>query len=76
LEGVENLIVDFHNKGMQLILASSASKVTIERVFGRFKLHHYFTDIVSGEDFPKSKPDPAILYTLLLYPSLLKQIVL
>jgi beta-phosphoglucomutase-like phosphatase (HAD superfamily) len=32
LEGVENLIVDFHNKGMQLILASSASKVTIERV--------------------------------------------
>jgi phosphoglycolate phosphatase-like HAD superfamily hydrolase len=32
LEGVENLIVDFHNKGMQMILASSASKVTIERV--------------------------------------------
>jgi HAD superfamily hydrolase (TIGR01549 family) len=59
---VENLIVDF--QGMQLILASSASKVTIERVLG-FKLHHYFTDIVSGEDFPKSKPDPAILYTLL-----------
>lgn len=60
LEGVEQLIKDFHKKGMQLILASSASKVTIERVFGRFKLHHYFTHIVSGEDFPKSKPDPAI----------------
>lgn len=60
LEGVEKLIIDFHEKGMQLILASSASKVTIERVFGRFKLHTYFTHIVSGEDFPKSKPDPAI----------------
>lgn len=60
LEGVEKLIIDFHDKGMQLILASSASKVTIERVFGRFKLHNYFTHIVSGEDFPKSKPDPAI----------------
>jgi HAD superfamily hydrolase (TIGR01509 family) len=60
LEGVERLIIDFHNKGMQLILASSASKVTIERVFARFKLHRYFTHIVSGEDFPKSKPDPAI----------------
>ena len=60
LEGVENLIKEFHQKGMQLILASSASKVTIERVFGRFKLHQYFTHIVSGEDFPKSKPDPAI----------------
>jgi HAD superfamily hydrolase (TIGR01509 family) len=60
LDGVEKLIIDFHEKGMQLILASSASKVTIERVFGRFRLHNYFTHIVSGEDFPKSKPDPAI----------------
>jgi len=60
LDGVENLIKEFHQKGMQLILASSASKVTIERVFARFKLHQYFTHIVSGEDFPKSKPDPAI----------------
>jgi HAD superfamily hydrolase (TIGR01509 family) len=60
LDGVEKLIKEFHEKGMQLILASSASKVTIERVFGRFKLHDYFTHIVSGEDFPKSKPDPAI----------------
>ena len=60
LAGVEILIKDFHKKGMQLILASSASKVTIERVFNRFKLHDYFTHIVSGEDFPKSKPHPAI----------------
>ncbi|SHM65912.1 HAD family hydrolase [Flavobacterium xanthum] len=60
LEGVENLIKDLHQNGMQLILASSASKVTIERVFSRFKLHDYFTHLVSGEDFPKSKPHPAI----------------
>lgn len=60
LSGVEILIKDFHQKGMQLILASSASKVTIERVFNRFRLHDYFTHIVSGEDFPKSKPHPAI----------------
>lgn len=60
LEGVENLIKELHQKGIQLILASSASKVTIERVFSRFKLHQYFTHVVSGEDFPKSKPHPAI----------------
>ena len=60
LEGVEQLIIDLHKNGMQLILASSASKVTIERVFSRFKLYDYFTHLVSGEDFPKSKPDPAI----------------
>jgi HAD superfamily hydrolase (TIGR01509 family) len=60
LEGVEKLIKELHQNGMQLILASSASKVTIERVFSRFKLHEYFTHVVSGEDFPKSKPHPAI----------------
>lgn len=60
IEGVRKLIVDLHGNGIQLILASSASKGTIERVFNRFELHPYFTHTVSGEDFPKSKPHPAI----------------
>ena len=60
IEGVEDLIKDLHANGIQLIVASSASKVTIDRVFKRFHLHQYFTHIVSGEDFPKSKPHPAI----------------
>ena len=60
LDGVEKLIKDLHTNGMELIVASSASKVTIDRVFKRFHLHQYFTHIVSGEDFPNSKPHPAI----------------
>ena len=60
LEGVEKLIKDLHANGMQLIVASSAAKVTIDRVFRRFNLHQYFSHIVSGEDFPNSKPHPAI----------------
>ena len=60
LDGVEKLIKELHANGIQLIVASSASKVTIERVFKRFNLHQYFTHIVSGEDFPNSKPHPAI----------------
>jgi len=60
IDGVEDLIKDLHANGIQLIVASSASKVTIHRVFTRFNLHQYFTHIVSGEDFPKSKPHPAI----------------
>lgn len=60
LEGVRNLIEDLHQNEVQLILASSASKATIERIFNRFELHDYFTHKVSGEDFPKSKPHPAI----------------
>ena len=60
LEGVEDLIKDLYGNGIQLIVASSASKETIDRVFKRFHLHQYFSHIVSGEDFPKSKPHPAI----------------
>jgi beta-phosphoglucomutase len=60
LEGVEHLIKNLHENGVELILASSASKVTIDRVFRRFGLHPYFSNIVSGEDFPNSKPHPAI----------------
>ena len=60
LDGVEDLIKDLYSNGMQLVLASSSANVTIERIFDRFNLHQYFTHIVSGEDFPKSKPHPAI----------------
>lgn len=60
LDGVEDLIKELYANGMQLVLASSSAHVTIERIFNRFKLHQYFSHIVSGEDFPKSKPHPAI----------------
>ena len=60
LEGVEDLIKELDANGMQLVLASSSAKVTINRIFNRFGLHKYFSHIVSGEDFPKSKPHPAI----------------
>ena len=60
IEGVEKLIQSLHENKMQLVLASSSSKVTIDRIFNRFKLHQYFSHIVSGEDFPQSKPHPAI----------------
>ncbi len=77
LEGVEELIKDLHQNGMQLILASSASKVTIDRVFKRFQLYPYFTHIVSGEDFPKSKPDPEIFeYASSLSPFLKKNCII
>ena len=60
ISGVYDLIVDLHKNEIELILASSASKGTIERVFNRFKLNDFFSHKVSGEDFPKSKPDPTI----------------
>ncbi|MBL0012344.1 MAG: HAD family hydrolase [Flavobacterium sp.] len=60
LDGVLDLIQDLHQNGMQLVLGSSSANVTIDRIFRRFDLHQYFSHIVSGEDFPQSKPHPAI----------------
>jgi beta-phosphoglucomutase len=60
LPGVRVLIEDLQRHGVELVVASSASKATIARVFNRFGLAPYFTHIVSGEDFAQSKPNPAI----------------
>lgn len=60
LPGVRALIEALRAHGMQLAVASSASKATIARVFHRFGLWPYFAHVVSGEDFERSKPDPAI----------------
>ena len=60
LDGVRHLIGDLHQHGIQLILASSASSATINRVMRRFALGPYFSHLMSGEDFPWSKPHTAI----------------
>ena len=60
LPGVRILIEDLRRHNVQLVVASSASKATIARVFDRFGLRPYFAHIVSGEDFAESKPNPAI----------------
>ena len=60
LPGVRTLIEDLRRHDIQLVVASSASKATIARVFDRFGLDPYFTHRVSGEDFAESKPHPAI----------------
>jgi HAD superfamily hydrolase (TIGR01509 family) len=60
LPGARELIEDLRRAGVPLQLASSAGKETINRVFRRFELYPLFDNVVSGEDFPRSKPDPAI----------------
>lgn len=60
IDGVHELIVDYYNNGLSLILASSASHNTINNVFTRFDLDRFFIHKISGADFEKSKPHPAI----------------
>lgn len=60
MSGVKDLILDLYNNGMQLVVASSSEMEIINKVFERFDLDKYFTYKVSGNDFPESKPNPAI----------------
>ncbi len=60
VDGVEDIIKYFYNKGITLILASSSSMPNIDRVFDRFNLNQYFTAKISGADLAASKPHPEI----------------
>ncbi|MDA9563546.1 HAD family phosphatase [Flavobacteriales bacterium] len=60
LDGVLDLIKNYHENGVTMILASSASHNTINSVFDRFELDQYFKAKISGSDFEQSKPHPAI----------------
>jgi beta-phosphoglucomutase len=60
MPGVKDLIIDLHNRGIKLILASSAARRKIDKVFTRFGLYPYFDEVISGENFEYSKPHPAI----------------
>lgn len=60
LDGVLELIQEYHSYGLKLVLASSASMANIDRIFNRFDLDRYFIAKVSGADLHASKPHPEI----------------
>jgi HAD superfamily hydrolase (TIGR01509 family) len=60
LPGVEDLIKNYFENGIKLVLASSASMVTINMVFEKFGLEKYFLGKISGDDLKESKPNPEI----------------
>ncbi|WP_452219346.1 HAD family hydrolase [Lacinutrix undariae] len=60
LDGVLSLIKNYYDNGLTLILASSASMGTINKVFTRFELDQYFKAKLSGADLKASKPHPEI----------------
>lgn len=60
LPGVLDLIKNYYNNGITLVLASSASEVTINDVFTRFDLDKYFKGKISGASLAASKPHPEI----------------
>ena len=60
LDGVFDLIKNYHSHQLTLVLASSASMPNINRIFKRFDLDPYFKAKLSGADLKASKPHPEI----------------
>jgi len=60
IEGVLDLIKDLHRNGVTLVLASSATMPSIERIFDKFDLNQYFIAKLSGANLKESKPHPEI----------------
>ena len=60
IPGVRNLIEHYFDNGIKLVLASSASQMTIDMVFEKFSLNSYFMGKISGADLKESKPHPEI----------------
>ena len=50
----------YYEKGVKLVLASSAHMNTINWVFEKFDLEQYFVGKISGADLQESKPLPEI----------------
>jgi HAD superfamily hydrolase (TIGR01509 family) len=60
LPGVRELLDHYRTNGIKMVVASSASQVTIQMVFERFGIASYFLGRVSGADLKASKPHPEI----------------
>ncbi|MFC5871341.1 haloacid dehalogenase superfamily, subfamily IA, variant 3 with third motif having DD or ED/haloacid dehalogenase superfamily, subfamily IA, variant 1 with third motif having Dx(3-4)D or Dx(3-4)E [Chryseobacterium arachidis] len=60
ITGVKDLIEHYFEKGIKLILASSATMTTINMVFEKFELEKYFSGKISGADLKESKPHPEV----------------
>ncbi|HVV66501.1 MAG TPA: HAD family phosphatase [Candidatus Saccharimonadales bacterium] len=60
IPGAKELIKQLHKDGYRLALASSAAPKRIELFLNKLNLKSYFDTIVSGDDVPKSKPEPDI----------------
>lgn len=60
IDGVLDIIKEYHKKELKLVLASSASMMTINNIFDRFDLNKYFIAKFSGADLKQSKPHPEI----------------
>ena len=60
IEGITELLFDLKKNNIVIALASSSPSIAIHLVLKKFNFKNFFSVVVSGEDFKKSKPAPDI----------------
>ena len=60
IDGALELIKNYFNNNLTLVLASSASMTNIDRIFKKFDLNKFFKAKISGANLKESKPNPEI----------------
>ena len=60
LPNIYQLFEAYQKAGIVMILASSASMNTIDWVFEKFQIGHFFKGKISGAELKESKPNPEI----------------
>lgn len=63
-EGVEDVLTKLKNDGYYLTVATGKARHGLDRVLNESKLKHFF-DTTIASDESNSKPDPAMLHTLM-----------
>lgn len=60
IDGVLELLNNIQAKKIPLAIASSSPRIFIEAVIVKIQIEKYFQIVVSGEEVPKSKPEPDV----------------
>lgn len=63
MDGARDTVVELHDRGAQLAIASSSPMRLIRTVVERFDLERYFKVLHSAEHEAAGKPDPAVYRT-------------
>ena len=61
--GILEILAYLKARKIPAAIASSSPKILIETIVERLQIADAFSLLLSGEDFPRSKPDPAIYLT-------------
>jgi HAD superfamily hydrolase (TIGR01509 family) len=60
IEGIKELLEELQSFNVPIAIASSSPRIFIEAVIKKIHIVDYFQDWISGEEVPKSKPEPDV----------------